>query len=139
MTHLTYSNQLRTETDDAVIANLLRKGWVETTPPDHNDATQHPPTWVDGQWVAADLTADEIAAKTRKTWLTSADFIEELTLSELAAVQLSTNPTMAALRLILAAWSKPVWSDDPRIQLGISTMVSEGLITTERSAEILAQ
>jgi hypothetical protein len=30
-----------------------------------------------------------------------------------------------------------VWSDDPRIQLGLSTMVSENLITAERSAEIL--
>ena len=76
---------------------------------------------------------------TRKTWDTSTDFIEEFTLSELAAVQLSTNPTIAALRLILSAWSKPVWSDDPRIQLGLATMVSEALITAERSAEILSQ
>jgi len=89
-------------------------------------------------WDIIDLTDEELAAKTRKTWISSADFIAEFTLEELAAVQLSTNPTIAALRLILAAWSKPVWSDDPRIQLGLSTMVSESLITTERSTEILA-
>jgi len=90
-------------------------------------------------WDIIDLTDDELAAKARKTWMTSADFIGEFTLQELAAVQLSTNATIAALRLILAAWSKPVWSDDPRIQLGLSTMVSENLITAERSAEILAK
>jgi len=90
-------------------------------------------------WEIIDLTADELAAKARKTWATSADFIAEFTLQELAAVQLSTNATIAALRLILAAWRAPVWSDDPRIQLGLSTMVSENLITAERSAEILAK
>jgi len=90
-------------------------------------------------WCAVELTADELAAKARKTWMTSADFIGEFTLGELAAVQLSTNATIAALRFILAAWSKPVWSDDPRIQLGFTTMVSENLITAERKAEILAK
>jgi len=90
-------------------------------------------------WGIIDLTDEELAAKARKTWMTSADFIGEFTLGELAAVQLSTNPTIAALRFILAAWSKPVWSDDPRIQLGLSTMVTEKLITSERSAEILAK
>jgi hypothetical protein len=90
-------------------------------------------------WDIINITDDELAARTRKTWMTSADFIAEFTLDELAAVQLSTNAIIAALRLILAAWSKPVWSDDPRIQLGLSTMVSENLITAERSAEILAK
>ena len=90
-------------------------------------------------WGTIELTEDELAAEARKIWDTSADFIAEFTLEELAAVQLSTNATIAALRLILAAWRAPVWSDDPRIQLGLATMVSENLITTERRDAILTK
>ena len=34
MTILTYNNLTRKETDQAVIANLLRKGWIDATPPE---------------------------------------------------------------------------------------------------------
>jgi hypothetical protein len=34
MTILTYNNLTRKETDQAVIDNLLRKGWVDVTPPE---------------------------------------------------------------------------------------------------------
>lgn len=49
--HLTLDSHLRTTTDPAEIANLKRKGWVETTPPAYSPATEYPPRWQDGQWI----------------------------------------------------------------------------------------
>jgi hypothetical protein len=49
--HLTHNNHLRTTSDPAEIANLIRKGWQETTPPDYSPQTQYPPVWQDGQWI----------------------------------------------------------------------------------------
>ena len=58
---LVNNNQIRTETDTEIIANLLRKGWVEIQPaPDYNSATQHPPEWSGTEWIVRDLTAQEI-------------------------------------------------------------------------------
>lgn len=52
--HLTLQSQLRTTSDPAEIANLKRKGWVETTPPPHDAANHYPPRWQDGDWVAGE-------------------------------------------------------------------------------------
>ena len=60
---LTYQSQLRSESDPAIIANLQRKGWVETVPPSYDAATQHAPEWLNGAWVVRDKTAEEIAAE----------------------------------------------------------------------------
>lgn len=58
---LTYQSHLRSETDEAVIANLTRKGWTETVPPSHS-ATQHPAEWVNGAWLVRDKTTEDVAA-----------------------------------------------------------------------------
>jgi hypothetical protein len=64
--YLTHEGQpLRSESDPAVIANLERKGWVQTTPPAYDASTQHTPEWGDGEWVVRDLTPDELAATAR--------------------------------------------------------------------------
>jgi hypothetical protein len=136
---LTFKGQLRTETDAERIANLQRKGWVETTPPEYDAATHHAPEWVDGQWVSVALTADALAALARKTWPNAAAFLSEFSLPELAAISLSTDPTIAALRLLLASWPADVWSDDPRIVMGLAALVSAGIIDETRSAEITAK
>jgi hypothetical protein len=54
MTYLSYSDQLRAETDPEVIANLLRKGWVESPQPSYDPATQTC-QWVDGAWVVSEI------------------------------------------------------------------------------------
>lgn len=82
---------------------------------------------------------ESIAARGRKAWPTAAAFLNEFSLQERAAVELSANPTIAALRLTLSTWHADVWSDDPRIQLGLATMEAEGIITPERKATILAK
>lgn len=54
MTYLSYNGQLRAETDPEVIANLLRKGWVESPQPSYDPATQTC-QWVDGAWVVSEI------------------------------------------------------------------------------------
>ena len=47
-TYLIYSGQLsRTETDEAVIANLVRKGWIISDPPIVEQVPTVIPRWVD--------------------------------------------------------------------------------------------
>jgi hypothetical protein len=50
-TYLTLDCELRSETDADTIANLTRKGWVETPPPSYDPATQQPPVWENCGWV----------------------------------------------------------------------------------------
>lgn len=50
--NLTFNRQLRTESDKNVIANLLRKGWVEVPQPVFNSATQQC-DWDGSGWVVS--------------------------------------------------------------------------------------
>lgn len=95
--------------------------------------------WVIRSTVAVSLTEDELAALARKTWPNAAAFLAEFTMPELAAVSLSTDPTVSALRLLLLAWPADVWSDDPRIVMGLTALVSAGIINETRKAEIIAK
>jgi hypothetical protein len=49
-THLRYDNQTRTETDETVIATLVRKGWEIYTP---EPVVEVPPTFTATEWVDA--------------------------------------------------------------------------------------
>ena len=80
---LTYQQHLRSESDPTVIANLQRKGWVETVPPSYDVATQHAPEWVNGAWVVRDKSPEEIAAENAppdaenyqiRAWMIRGDF-----------------------------------------------------------------
>jgi hypothetical protein len=87
----------------------------------------------------APLLAEREAHAARKTWPNAAAFLNEFSMPELAAISLSTDPTVAALRLLLASWPSDVWSDDPRIIMGLGALVSAGIIDETRSAEIVAK
>jgi hypothetical protein len=50
MTHLRYDNATRTETDETVIATLVRKGWEVFTP---EPVVELPPTFTAAEWVDA--------------------------------------------------------------------------------------
>jgi hypothetical protein len=49
-THLRYDNQTRTETDEGIIATLVRKGWEIYTP---EPVVEVPPTFTAPEWVDA--------------------------------------------------------------------------------------
>jgi hypothetical protein len=120
--------------------NPKRLDWAEQpSPPDYDPATHHAPEWADGQWVSTPLTPEEIAASARKIWPNAATFLAEFTMPELAAISLSLDPTIAALRLLLASWPADIYSDDPRIIGGLSALVAVGIITESRRGEILAK
>lgn len=89
------------------------------------------------------LTPEEIAENAaiaaRKVWPDAAAFLAEFSMPELAAISLSLDPTIAALRVLLASWPKDVWSDDPRIVGGLTALVGAGIIIEARRAEIVAK
>lgn len=103
-----------------------------------------PDAVIDGQFVTGryrvePLTLEEIAALARKTWPNAAAFLAEFSMPELAAISLSTDPTVAALRLLLLAWPSDVWSEDPRIVGGLAALVAAGIIDETRKAAIVAK
>ena len=94
---------------------------------------------VERQWTSTPLTPEELAAAARKVWPNAALFLAEFSMPELAAISLSLDPTIAALRLLLASWPADIYSDDPRIIGGLSALVTAKIITEERRAEIVAK
>jgi hypothetical protein len=92
---------------------------------------------VERQWLIADLSPEEIAQKQQKIWPNVQQFMAEFTMSEKAAVALSTDPTLAALRLELSTWFSTVHSNDPRVVMGLDKIVELGIISTDRKTEII--
>jgi hypothetical protein len=119
---------------------------VKLEQPDCNPATHRCtpvlvwfPDRVERQWVSTPLTDEELAALARKIWPNAAAFLAEFTMPELAAISLSLDPTIAALRLLLASWPADIYSDDPRIVGGLSALVGAEIISELTRAEILAK
>jgi hypothetical protein len=105
-------------------------------------ATWTPPAGIVAMTEAEALAlgyARESAQDDRKIWPNAAAFLGEFSMSELAAIELSANPIIAALRLVLAAWTADVWSDDERIQMGMDALVDAGILAQERADSILGQ
>lgn len=134
---LTYNKELRSESDEQIIENLERKGWEETVPPSYDPERQHAPEWIDGKWAVRDLTPAEIAALKRKVWDTSAAFWAEFLPAEQLGILDSQLPEIKLLDRALVIWPGQVWSDDDRVQKGLSDLVNSGIITEARKAEIL--
>ena len=127
---------------------------VEREAPSYDAAThrlQTIPPFADldtGEWVTTSyeviaLTPEEIAENeiraARKTWPNASAFLGEFSMPELAAIELSTDSTIAALRLLLASWPSDVWSDDPRIVMGLDALVAAAIIDEARRGEIVAK
>lgn len=86
---------------------------------------------------AAALAAWEALQNPPKRWADTEEFIAEFTFEEMAAIELSIDPTVAALRLMLSAWRSAVHSDDPRVTTGLTALATLGIISSERKTEIL--
>jgi hypothetical protein len=74
-----------------------------------------------------------------KWWKNSSKFLEEFTADELLSIHTSQVPLVVQLLMTLLAWTDEVWSSDQRIIMGLQALVSTGILTTERRAEILAK
>ena len=107
-----------------------KKDYFQPVPdkPSFDPVLQKEPRWGNGVWIVDDKTEEELAADARKSWDNSSMFIQEFTLTE-----------MAAISLLLSTWFGEVWSDDPRVQSGLSALISSGIINEARRDEILAK
>jgi len=81
-THLRYDNATRTETDQSVIENLVRKGWEVFTP---EPVIEVPPTYTAAEWVDAQGFAGN--RSTTMLYLKLKLDAAQLTSPKLAAVQ----------------------------------------------------
>ena len=80
--------------------------------------------------------ADYQNSKPNRGWPTVQQFMQAFTMQELAAVELSTDPTLAALRITLSTWLGRVLVSDERVQQGLTRLVQLQIITPERKQAI---
>jgi hypothetical protein len=143
----TYHNTTTNETRDfdnawfeaAVAAgNPKVTGWALRPAAPTHSSTQRAPEWVNGAWLVTDKTPEELAAESRKIWPSSADFWAAFTDAEKLAILASTIAGIILLREELRLWTGEVWSDDARVQAGLTGLVAVGILTNDRKAAILA-
>jgi len=89
---------------------------------------------VERQWTVRARTPEELV----KIWANAQAFMAEFTTDEKAGIALSTDPTVAALRLELSTWFSQVFSNDPRVIAGLDKLVELDIITEARKEEIVA-
>lgn len=73
-----------------------------------------------------------------KIWANAQAFMAEFTMPEKAEIGLSSDPTVAALRLDLSTWFSEVYANDPRVVAGLDKLVELDIITESRKEEIVA-
>jgi hypothetical protein len=74
-----------------------------------------------------------------KIWANVQSFMIEFTMLEKAAIALSTDQTIAALRLELSTWLSEVYSNDQRVIAGLDKLVELQIITETRRTEIITK
>ena len=89
---------------------------------------------VERQWTVRARTAEELV----KIWSNAQAFMAEFTMPEKGGIALSTDPTIAALRLELSTWFSEVHSTDPRVVAGLDKLVELEIITETRRTEIIS-
>ena len=92
---------------------------------------------VERDWSIRDMTAEELAASTRKVWADAGEFFAEFTDAEQEDIATSTHPVVGRLRLMLATWRARLFSDEPRVAGGLQLLVAVGILTPERHTAIL--
>jgi hypothetical protein len=75
----------------------------------------------------------------RKIWPDKSKFWNEFTPVEKAAILTSEHSGIKVLWSDLTMWPGEVWSDDSRIQQGLSGLVAVGILTESRKTEILTK
>lgn len=73
-----------------------------------------------------------------KLWMNAQEFMQAFTMQEKAAVALSSDPIIAALRLELSTWLSTVHVDDERVQLGLNRLVELEILTNDRKNAIIS-
>lgn len=100
------------------------------------DAYQSKPTYQELVAAHAEAVA-EINA--RKVWNSRVEFWNSFNQQEKIAIAASTNDMVKFFFAELTIWNGEVWSDDPRVQQGLTLLVNEQIITAQRKMEILTK
>lgn len=97
------------------------------------DTVQVKPTEAEVNAAIAEIESEP----TPYIWSNAQDFISEFSPTELAAIALSSDPTIAGLRFKLSTWFSAVWSTDPLVLAGMQALVSANIISETRKNDIL--
>lgn len=125
------------------MVRLRPSGEWEIMPNDPNSLVWRgpgdPPTATEILESIKQIETENINLASRKIWETVSDFWSEFSNEEKYAIEVSQDQTLIVLRADLKLWLKDVWSDDPRIVMGLTALVSAGIINETRKAEIIAK
>jgi len=72
-----------------------------------------------------------------RRWSNVQEFMAAFTMQEKAAISLSSDATIAALRLELSSWFSEVHLDDDRVKTGLSRLVELDIISEARRQQII--
>jgi len=114
----------------------ISNGYITNVSLATDDAELNPGTMLEAEALAQGLTWAPVA--TAPIWPNVQSFMAAFTMPEKAAIELSTDATIAALRLELTTWLTEVHPTDPRVIAGLDKLVELGILTSERRSEILA-
>lgn len=111
---------------------------IQEAQPSHNPTTQY--------ITATEVIDTAIKTVTRgwqihafpdfKIWGNVQEFMAEFTMPEKASIALSTDPTIAALRLELSTWFSEVHANDDRVVAGLDKLVELDIISEARKEDI---
>jgi len=137
MTYISHNGILRQEEGDA-LANLLRKGWLESPQPSFNPSTDQC-LWEDGEWVVSDIPPTPIPRLTPRQcrlWLNQVD-------GRLTTVRAALNslPTGKAKEDALIEWEFAVTVErgHPMVEMvkNLLTLSDTDMDTAFREASLL--
>lgn len=114
----------------------IKNGYIVNVSLAKDEAELEPGTMLESDALAQGLTWAPVA--TAPIWPNVQAFMAAFTMTEKAAIELSTDATIAALRLELTTWLTEVHPTDPRVIAGLDKLVELGILTSERRTEILA-
>jgi hypothetical protein len=86
-----------------------------------------------------ELEAAWAQLKARKIWPDKSRFWNEFTADEKSAILTSEHGGIKVLHSDLTMWPGEVWSDDSRIQQGLSGLVAVKILTESRKTQILTK
>lgn len=115
----------------------IQNGYIVNVSLAQDDAPLQPSTMLESDAITAGYTWEPVPAPPPQ-WENTQSFMAAFTMQEKAAIALSTDPTIAALRLELTTWLSSVPANSPAVLTGLDKLVDLQILTPQRKTEILA-
>lgn len=104
-----------------------------------DDAVLTPGTMLESKAIEQGIPRFVAPSEVRKIWPDKSKFWDEFTADEKALILTSEHSGIKVLWSDLTMWPGEVWSDDARIQQGLSGLVAVKILTESRKTEILTK